>query len=130
MKKSGTLIIRPERPEDYKSIYALTRAAFADSPVADGDEQDIIDKLRAAKDFIPELSLIAESGGRPVGHILFTPITIGGHQALCVGPVSVRPLFTPKKYRRGWSSPVFFMSRVLQRRSLHVFFCGFVKNKV
>lgn len=84
-------IIRPETPEDYAAIYALTEAAFAEMEHADGDEQDVAPLLRKKEGFRPELSLVAECDGQIVGHILFTEITIGGDAALCLGPIAVLP---------------------------------------
>ena len=85
------LAIRQEVPGDYAGVYALTQAAFAGMEHADGDEQELPGRLRGRAEFIPELSLVAELDGRLVGHIMFSPITIGGHTALCLGPVSVLP---------------------------------------
>jgi len=87
------LIIRQETPGDYGAVYNLTKSAFAGTEHCDGDEQELPERLRAREQYIPELSLVAELGGRMVGHILFSPITVGGHPALCVGPVSVLPQF-------------------------------------
>jgi putative acetyltransferase len=41
------MIIRPEAPGDEAAIFDLTRRAFAPMPYAGGDEQDVIDRLRA-----------------------------------------------------------------------------------
>ena len=83
--------IRRETPNDYKEVYALISEAFASAEHADGTEQDLTAALRKSAAFIPELSLVAESGGRLAGHVLFTRITIGGQEALALAPLSVRP---------------------------------------
>ena len=85
------VIIRQEVPEDYEAVYTLTQAAFREMEHADGDEQEIIGKLRNKAGFLPELSLVAERAGQIVGHVLFTEITIDGHPALVLGPISVLP---------------------------------------
>ncbi|MCL2857059.1 MAG: N-acetyltransferase [Oscillospiraceae bacterium] len=90
---SEKLNIRQEAPGDYAGVYALTKAAFDGTEHCDGDEQELPGRLRGRVEFIPKLSLVAELGGRLVGHIMFSPITIGGHSALCMGPVSVLPEF-------------------------------------
>jgi predicted N-acetyltransferase YhbS len=41
------IAIRPERGGDAPAIFALTEAAFQDMPYADGDEQQLVDPLRA-----------------------------------------------------------------------------------
>jgi len=90
---SVVFTIRQEAPADYATVYALTKAAFLGTEHCDGDEQDMVERLREKEGFIPALSLVAEQNGQLVGHILFTPMTVGEHPALCLGPVSVLPEF-------------------------------------
>ena len=87
------LHIRAETPADYQAIYALTQAAFAEMEHADGDEQDLVERLRKSVGYMPELSLVAEGDGQLVGHIMFTELPIGDFPALILGPVSVLPKF-------------------------------------
>lgn len=83
--------IREETPGDAGIIREITEAAFATAPHASGTEGRIVDALRAAGAL--HLSLVAEEDGAVVGHVAFSPVTIGG--ATCgwsgLGPVSVRP---------------------------------------
>ena len=83
--------IRPEAPGDEDTIFALTEAAFADMPFSDGDEQHLVNRLRADGDLT--LSLVAEDAERIVGHIAFSPVTIsdGATDWFGLGPVSVWP---------------------------------------
>lgn len=83
--------IRPERRGDAPAIFALTEAAFRDMPFSDGDEQHLVDRLRADGDLT--LSLVAEDAERIVGHIGFSPVTIsdGSVGWFGLGPVSVWP---------------------------------------
>lgn len=83
--------IRPEAPGDEAPIFALTEAAFRDMPFSDGDEQQLVDRLREAGELT--LSLVAEDGERIVGHIAFSPVTIADGTAdwFGLGPVSVWP---------------------------------------
>lgn len=88
----GGLAIRPETPADRAAIYGVTRRAFATQPHADGDEQDLVDRLRTRGELV--LSLVAElPDAGVVGHIGFSPVTIG--DADCgwfqLAPVSVEP---------------------------------------
>jgi len=85
------ILIRQEKPDDYAAVYALTEAAFAEWEHADGDEQEVAQKLRQKAGYHPELSLVAEISGEIVGHILFTEIAIDGSPALCLGIVAVLP---------------------------------------
>ena len=86
-----SVTIRPERAGDEAVIHALTEAAFAEMPFRDGDEQELVDRLRADGDLT--LSLVAEDAERIVGHIAFSPVTIsdGTLDWYGLGPVSVWP---------------------------------------
>lgn len=88
-----TMNIRKEVPQDYLEVYDLVKAAFEHMAEASGDEQDIVNRLRKSDAFVPELSLVAEMDGRVVGHIMFTKMKIGSHEALTLAPVSVLPQF-------------------------------------
>lgn len=85
--------IRQEKPEDYEEVYELVREAFASAEHADGNEQDLVEALRKGDAFIPELSLVAEEGGRLAGHILFTKAQVGEAEVLALAPLLVRPAF-------------------------------------
>ena len=85
--------IRQEKPEDYEEVYELVREAFASAEHADGNEQDLVEALRKGDAFIPELSLVAEEGGRLAGHILFTKAQVGEAEVLALAPLSVHPAF-------------------------------------
>jgi putative acetyltransferase len=62
-----------KRPADVVAIHDLTQRAFAPMPYADGDEQDVIDRLRATGAL--SLSLVAEQDGVVVGQVTFSPAT-------------------------------------------------------
>lgn len=64
------MIIRQENGEDHGQVYTVVKAAFASAEQSDGNEQDLVVKLRASNAFIPKLSLVAVENGRVVGHIL------------------------------------------------------------
>lgn len=83
--------IRYEAPGDEQVIHALTSAAFKEMPFSDGDEPDLVDRLREDGDLT--LSLVAEDAERIVGHIAFSPVTIadGARDWYGLGPVSVWP---------------------------------------
>jgi putative acetyltransferase len=83
--------IRPETAEDYNAIYDLTQQAFAPMPYSDGDEQDLINKLRDHGALA--LSLVAQMDNRIVGHVAFSPAfaTDGMPNWFALGPVSVLP---------------------------------------
>jgi putative acetyltransferase len=91
------MLIRDERPGDEEAIRRLVEAAFRDHPHSDQREHHLIDALRSAGALT--LSLLADDDGTPVGHIAFSPVTIGGTSPNWYGlaPVAV----TPTRQRSG-----------------------------
>ncbi|MEW6349563.1 MAG: N-acetyltransferase [Thermodesulfobacteriota bacterium] len=85
------MIIRTEKQSDSAAIFELTRAAFENHPYGDHTEQFIVNALRGANALT--ISLVAEVGGKVVGHIAFSPVTVsdGNPHWYGVGPVSVLP---------------------------------------
>jgi putative acetyltransferase len=84
-------IIRPEASTDAVAIHAVTSAAFGQA-----NEADLVDALR--RDARPFVSLVADRGGAILGHICFSPVSIGGADAersgaLGLGPMAVLPGF-------------------------------------
>jgi putative acetyltransferase len=83
-------VIRPERPGDRAAVFEVNRRAFPSAA-----EAKLVDALRPLAD--PLVSLVAETGGRVVGHALFTPVTVsaseGERQAMALGPLAVLPEF-------------------------------------
>ena len=80
--------IRKERDDDRAEVHEVNRKAFPTSA-----EADLVDALRGAAR--PWISLVAETGGRVVGHILFTPVRVVGEEgertALGLAPMAVHP---------------------------------------
>jgi putative acetyltransferase len=91
------MLIRDERPGDEEAIRQLVEAAFRDHPHSDQREHHLIDALRSASALT--LSLVAEEDGAAIGHIAFSPVTIGGtsHDWYGLAPVAV----TPARQRHG-----------------------------
>jgi len=85
------LIIRRERPEDYDAVYHVIKEAFENAEHTDGNEQNLVVKLRKSKSFIPELSLVAVEDEKIVGHIIFTKAFVRGVEVLALAPLSVLP---------------------------------------
>ncbi len=86
------LKIRPETESDREAIYALHLSAF------DGRfESELVNKIRAGENFIPELSRVTINDNNVVGHILLSTIVIKKDEkeipALALAPVGVLPEF-------------------------------------
>lgn len=88
--------IRKEEKRDYTQVYTLVKRAFETAEHADGSEQDLVEALRTSRAFVPGLSLVAEEGGKIVGHIMFTEIKIGDKIGLALAPLSVMPEYQGK----------------------------------
>jgi predicted N-acetyltransferase YhbS len=58
-RKENKIIIRQEKNEDYKSIYEINYQALKQK-----NESELIERIRGSKNFVPELSLIAEKNSR------------------------------------------------------------------
>ncbi len=82
------LIVRAEAPGDIPAIRRINESAF-EQP----NEANLVDALRGAAGTY--LSLLAEKGGKVVGHILFTEVRVdsgaGSWDALGLAPMAVLP---------------------------------------
>lgn len=91
------LNIRKEISADHKPVSILIAKAFSALEHSDHKEQFLVERLRNATAFIPELSLVAEMDNRIVGYILLTKISIknGSKEwpSLALAPVAVDPDF-------------------------------------
>jgi putative acetyltransferase len=91
------VLVREETPLDLEAIREVNRRAFGQ-----GDEARLVDALRDGG--YARLSLVAEEGGRVVGHVLFSDLPIvmqaGALQALALAPVAV----LPERQRQGIGS--------------------------
>ena len=88
------LIIRQENSCEFQEIYTLVKVAFQTAKVADGNEQDYVNRLREGSNYIPELALVAEEDSQIVGHIMLTKTYIiasgSKFEALLLAPLSVK----------------------------------------
>lgn len=83
--------IREARPDDYAAIFDLTQRAFAPTPYASGTEGHIVLALRDDGDLT--ISLVAVAADQIIGHVAFSPATVGETNGAwyALGPVSVAP---------------------------------------
>lgn len=85
-----SFFIRPERPDDIPAIFEVNYQAFAHD-----DEANLVNTLRDAHVFNPELSLVAVCCDRIIGHIMFPPVTIespaASTPAVALAPLVVHP---------------------------------------
>ena len=84
--------IRAETDKDKTAIYNINQSIFETST-----EADLVDKLRVQAN--PTISLVAEEGGKILGHILFTPVSLTNHKELKImglAPMAVLPEYQRK----------------------------------
>ena len=101
--------IRQEREDDFQGVQSLVKRAFLNAKHSDGNEQDLVKKLRKSSAFVEQLSLVCEDDGRICGYILFTKNRIGSEIGLTLAPVAVEP----KLQKRG-------LGRLLIKRGLQI----------
>jgi len=92
--KDMDILIRMETEKDYEDISNVNRLAFGQE-----EESRLVNKIRNGNNFIADLSLVAETGGRIIGHILFSKIKISGSsifESLALAPMAVVPDFQRK----------------------------------
>jgi len=102
--------VRPETADDARAIDVVHISAFGGEA-----EAQLVSALRASNAYNRELSLVAELGGRIVGHVLLTrvPLRKGGTEkkVLALGPMSV----VPSQSHRGIGSELIQASVKLAR---------------
>jgi putative acetyltransferase len=82
------VIIRPETAADHDAIRRVNDEAFGDTV-----EGKIVEAIRASDRYVPELSLVAVSGDRALGHVISSYVDVqpGPRRVLQVGPLAVLP---------------------------------------
>lgn len=82
--------IRPEAPGDVESIRHVVSAAFGSEA-----EADLVERIRASPEFVPELALVAEVDGDVVGHVMISGATLrqdaGERAIVMLSPLAVAP---------------------------------------
>lgn len=85
-----TLHIIDAGPAELEAALEIERAAFGQEA-----EADLVAALISDPSAQPHLSLLAMEEGRPVGHVLFTAVAVGGHRvappASILAPLAVLP---------------------------------------
>jgi len=85
------ITIRPETDADVDPIREITIEAFKTLQISNQTEHFIVEALRDGGALA--VSLVAELGGKVVGHVAFSPVTLddGTRDWYGLGPVSVLP---------------------------------------
>lgn len=83
------MLIRFEEPKDYSAVHELNATAFETAV-----EANLVDKLRLEEQ--PVISIVAEEHGTIVGHIMFSQVSLSGHENLRImglAPMAILPTF-------------------------------------
>lgn len=91
--------IRQEDCKDYEAVFKLVEDAFRDEPYTDHQEQFLVERLRKAESFVPELSLVAEIDHQIVGYILLTKIKIVSDRHVETPALALAPVAVLKEHR-------------------------------
>ena len=83
-QKPALIEIREEQPDDITAIREVNRRAFGQD-----QEGNIVDALRSNGAAL--LSLVATRNGRVVGHIMYSPVSVGEVTGAGLGPMAVLP---------------------------------------
>lgn len=93
------LIVRAERPADYKNTEHMALRSFWNKYSPAASEHFLIRIIRESEDYIPEISRVAELDGRIVGAVYYTRAWIVDdkdgkeirHEVVTFGPLAVEP---------------------------------------
>ena len=126
-----SLIIRQEHPDDYYAVEELTRDAFwstfgLSEDIQICDEHLLVHRLRKSSAFVPELDLVAEAGGKILGHIIYTISKIINdtgktYDMLTFGPLSVHPDYQDKGIGKALMRHSFTIAKDLGYRAVIIF---------
>lgn len=100
------LTVRPATADDREAIVEVVRAAFGQD-----DEVDLVRRVWASPDLMPDLELVADEAGTVVGHVLCTRAHVGETPVVAVAPLAV----SPARQRSGVGSML--MERVVELAS-------------
>ncbi len=87
---AGSMVVRPERPEDVGAIRDVVVGAFGLE-----SHGDLVEAIRASPEYRPELSLVAVVDGTVVGHVMIDGCVLrSGHAdraIVMLSPLAVAP---------------------------------------
>ncbi len=96
-------IIRPETPEDYRTVENINREAFWNLCVPGCHEHYFVHILRQHEDFVPELDFVLEKDGKIIGSIMYIKAKLideSGREkpVLTMGSICIHPDYQRKGY--------------------------------
>ncbi len=86
------ILVRKEQTTDFDAVYEINKNAFETN-----EEADLVNRLRNSNSFVSDLSLVAESDNKVVGHILFTKIKINSPTGKVFVSLALAPMAVQNK---------------------------------
>ena len=87
---SAAIEIRPERSTDHVAIRRVVVDAFGSDV-----EGDLVERIRASPEYVPEMALVALRGGDVVGHVMISAAIVrnegGDRRIVMLSPLAVDP---------------------------------------
>ena len=99
----SNIIIRPERPGEYRDVENLVRESFWNVYRPGCSEHYVIHVLRDDPAFVKELDLVMELDGRLIGQNMFMKTVIEADDGRVIPVLTMGPIgITPELKRRGY----------------------------
>lgn len=120
------VIIRNERPDEWREVEELTREAFWNVNMPGCSEHYLVHVLRSHPDFVPELDLVAQVGSRVVANVMYTRARLvdrngGDKRILTFGPLSVLPEFQRRGFGKALLDRSFSQARAMGYDAIVIF---------
>ena len=101
--KKDDVVIRPERPEDYRAVEELVRESFWNVYRPGCSEHYVIHVLRRDPAFVKELDFVMEKDGRLIGQNMFMRTVIEADDGRVIPVLTMGPIgITPELKRQGY----------------------------
>ncbi len=99
------MIIRNEKPEDYRTVEELIKKTFWNLYVPGCNEHHFAHLVRKSGDYIPKLDFVLEEDGKIIGHIIYVKAKLVAtdgteKEILSFGPFTIHPDYQRKGYGR------------------------------
>lgn len=99
------MVIRNEKPEDYRIVEEMIKEAFWNLSVPGCNEHYFAHQVRKSEDFIPELDFVLEEDGKIIGHIIYVKAKLVADdgtekEILSFGPFTIHPDYQRRGYGR------------------------------
>lgn len=99
----NNIIIRPEKPEDYREVENLVRESFWNVYRPGCLEHYVLNRLREDPDFVPELDFVMEEDGKIIGQNVFVKTVIRADDGREIPIMTMGPIcITPELKRKGY----------------------------